>query len=817
MTSSEQTLHAIDAAFAAHMRADDACALMAMGSYGRGELAPWSDKDLLIVLPDEHEAGELRARVHALEAAAWRTGVAARTTGEAAAMLDEDLRSWLAMLEARFLGGSPALAQQLRETLRTQVRGEGKQAIERRIASYARDRHRQYGDAVTLLEPNIKNSAGSLRDLQSMYYLALVEHVAALETPTLDAWPAFDALAPGLPLHEGRTQGLVDAWRFFLRVRTTMHEIVGHLHDVLDYDLQKRVAEQLGYGGASAKESVETFMRTYYRHAKNVRLAFDALFVLREPAACHDAVAIDNRFICADDVLHLADADVALAIDDVVEAFLHACRRGCTFGADLVRAIDTLLVRGDQQCTARGRAAFDAILRAESSVASTLRRMNDLGVLGIVVRPFADLVSYFQHNIYHFYTADEHTLIAIEHAERLAAEPGLLGDVFRSLPDRSALHYAILFHDIAKPVDLPRHELIGADMALEYLEHLGRNDIKEDVAVVVRFHLLMEQVAFRRNYHDSATHAPFARLVGSLARLDLLLLLTYADMSALNPTVWTAWKRAVLEELYILSRRVLTHRGDDAGTAAAPASMMSPATTHAATHAATHASARPDDAGADGRTAPEQWDIRIRFSDAQTHTEVIVEGHDAPYFLSRIAAVFLAADASIIAARIETRDDGTAVDIFRVVDIIDAGVLRAEQHARIADLAASVWRGDVDTEELFRRQRAKWKRRLRRTHNPATRIDVEFHDHVSGEGLRQTIIDVYAPDSYGLLYKLSQIISSFRLTILFASIATRVDGVVDSFYVTGIDGAPLDAGDERTALRAALLEQISTLTQAGSA
>lgn len=812
-TGSEQTPGAIDAAFAAHMRARDACALMAMGSYGRGELAPWSDKDLLVVLPDEHDADELRARVHALEAAAWRTSVAARTIGEAAAMLDEDLRSWLAMLEARFLGGSAARALQLRETLRTQIRSEGKQAIERRIAAYARDRHRQYGDAVTLLEPNIKNSAGSLRDLQSMYYLALVEHVAALETPTLDAWPGFDALASRLALHGARTQGLVDAWRFFLRVRTTMHEIVGHLHDVLDYDLQKRVAEQLGYGGASAKQSVETFMRTYYRHAKNVRLAFDSLFVLREPAARHAAVALDDRFICAADVLHLAHAAVALDIDDVVEAFLHACRRGCTFGADLVRAIDTLLAGSVCQCTARGRAAFDAILSAESSVAATLRRMNDLGVLGIVVPPFADLVSYFQHNIYHFYTADEHTLIAIEHAERLAGEPGLLGDVFRSLPDRSALHYAILFHDIAKPVDLPRHELIGADMVLEYLEQVGRNDIKEDVAVVVRFHLLMEQVAFRRNYHDSATHAPFARLVGSLPRLDLLLLLTYADMSALNPTVWTAWKRAVLEELYILARRVLTGRSDDAGTAAAQAQVMTPA----ATHAATHAAARPDDAGAADHAARDQQDIQIRFSDAQTHTEVIVEGHDAPYFLSRIAAVFLAADASIIAARIETRDDGTAVDIFRVVDIIDAGVLRAEQHARIAELAASVWRGDVDTEQLFHRQRTKWKRRLRRAHNPATRIDVEFHDHVSGDGLRQTIIDVYAPDSYGLLYKLSQIISSFRLTILFASIATRVDGVVDSFYVTDIDGAPLDAGDERTALRAALLEQITTLTHAGSA
>jgi [protein-PII] uridylyltransferase len=800
-TTGEHTLHSIDTAFAAHMRADDVCALMAMGSYGRGELAPWSDKDLLLVLPEAHDDDDLRARVHALEAAEWRTGVAARTTREAATMLDEDLRSWLAMLEARFLAGDAERALHLRETLRAQIRDEGKEAIERRIAAYARDRHQQYGDTVKLLEPNIKNSAGSLRDLQSMYYLALVEHVAALEMPTLDPWPPFDVLAPRLALHEGRTQALVEAWRFFLRVRATMHERVGHLHDVLDYDLQKRVAEQLGYGGTSAKESVETFMRAYYRHARNVRLAFDALFVLREPTLRHDAVIIDTRFTCIDDVLHLACQETVLDIDDIIEAFYHACVRGCTFGADLVRAVDLMLAGEARHCTARGRAAFDAILRAESSVARTLRGMNDLGVLGIVVPPFADLVSFFQHNIYHFYTADEHTLIAIERAEHLATESSLLGDLFRAMPDRSALYYAILFHDIAKPVDLPRHELIGADMVLAYLEQMHRDDIKEDVAVVVRFHLLMEQVAFRRNYHDSATHAPFARLVGSLSRLDLLLLLTYADMSALNPTVWTQWKRAVLEELYMLARGVLERRDD--GDAATPlaAELQSAAV---AGHAA-----------ADGYTVKE--DIQIRFSDSGTHTEVVVEGHDAPYFLSRIAAVFLAADASIIAARIETRDDGTAVDIFRVVDIIDAGVLRIEQRARVAELAAAVWSGDEDTEYLFRRQRAKWKRKLRRAHNPATRIDVEFHDHVASSGMRQTIIDVYAPDSFGLLYKLSQIISMYRLTILFASIASRVDGVVDSFYVTDVEGTPFDDETERMALRSALLDEITVLTTTSTA
>ncbi len=796
-TGPDSTLADIDAAFAARMLQRDTFALLAMGSYGRAELAPWSDKDLLLLLPDVHDADEVRTRVQALEDAHWHVSVSARTLHEAEAMLEEDLRSWLAMLEARFLAGDAALALSLREALRAQILHEGKPSIEQRIARYAQDRHRQYGDAVKLLEPNIKNSAGSLRDLQSMYYLALVEHITSSRTLDLAPWPSFDRLVPALTLHAARIERLVDAWKLFVRVRATMHDIVGHLHDVLDYDLQKRVAERLGYGGASAKESVESFMRSYYQHAKDVRLAFDALFVLREPAAHADHLTtehIDTRYVCIEDILHLASPRIVLDIDDIVEAFLHACMRRCTFGADLVRAIDDVLSASDAACGMRGRRAFNAILMQEAAVAETLRRMNDLGVLGVVLPAFADLVSFFQHNIYHFYTADEHTLIAIEHAERLAGEPGLLGDLFRALPDRSPLYYAILFHDIAKPVDLPRHEIIGADMALETLEHFERKDIMEDVAVVVRFHLLMEQVAFRRNYHDIATHAPFAHLVGSLSRLDLLLLLTYADMSALNPTVWTEWKRAVLEELYLRARSVLI---GDAAADPVPPSPPSPSTVDPVPPGNPHILAK---------------DIQIRYSDSITHTEIIVEGHDAPYFLSRIAAVFLAADASIIAARIETRDDGTAVDIFRVIDIIDGGMLRQEQHIRITELVESVWREETDTEQLFRRQRAKWKRRLRRAPNPATRIDVEFHDHVSGSGRRQTIIDVYAPDSYGLLYKLSQIISSFRLTILFASLATRVDGVVDSFYVTDVDGTPFDRDDERTALRTALLEQIGALT-----
>jgi [protein-PII] uridylyltransferase len=205
-------------------------------------------------------------------------------------------------------------------------------------------------------------------------------------------------------------------------------------------------------------------------------------------------------------------------------------------------------------------------------------------------------------------------------------------------------------------------------------------------------------------------------------------------------------------------------------------------------------------------------DYRIFFREGSTYSTITVIAHDAPYLLSRIAAVFLSCDAGIVDASVQTTDQGKAVDIFRVYDLITGTAIQAEKQEQIERTLAAVLAKETDTEELFRRHREKWKRKLRNVINPVTRIDVMYQQHVSDAGVPMTIIDVYAPDTLGLLYRLTDQISSFRLNILAAKIATRVDGVVDSFYVAEANGEPLTNPRIQKELRRALLHQIQRLT-----
>jgi [protein-PII] uridylyltransferase len=794
--------------------------ILAMGSYGRKEMSPFSDADILVLVPEEKSKNDtgLYDLLCGLHDAHERISIVSRTVTECIGMERLDIRSWFSLLEARPIFGDIRLFSTLVDALRNQIRRGGVETFQYSLTDHFARRGEKYGDSSRLLEPNIKNSGGGLRDIHAMYYAALLVRLAYESFHSEEAPPDFPASLAYLDISNERKEQVVEAWKFILDVREQMHEEVGHLHDLLEYDLQRTVAERLGFGSRNETKSVEAFMFGYYQHTRVLRGTHEILFA-NHTTPQQEHVNLDAKYYSVGRFLHLREPHHGLGGEEVLWAWMHSCLHGLLFGRDVLEAVDSFVSVEDAHFSTRALEIFDRIMRSNARVGMTLRHMNDHGVLGLLLPEFGELVHFFQHNIYHYYTADEHTLIALERCEALASDHSFLGNLYSACSDKSLLYYSILLHDIGKPVDIRQHDRIGEQIANAVLERVGRQDIASDVSFAVRHHLLTEKTAFRRDIRDHATIHSYIQTVGTLARLDLLQLLAYADLSALNPSVWTDWKGAILQELHEAARAALMgvkfidRQGTDKPESVSTR-ISSQNITREDREAIKWEGDKPmhqeeqeaNDAVAAGET------YRCIFKRDSSHTTVTVITRDAPYLLSRLAAVFLSSDAAVVDASAATTQEGVAIDTFRLVDIVSGGPLDEIEEQNVIATLDSVLVTRADTEELFRRHREKWKRKLRRAVNPITRTDVVYHQHRSENGRLLTIIDVYAPDTLGLLYRLTQQISLFRLSILTAKIASRVDGVIDSFYVVDMNGEALASRSLQNELRAALLHQIHILT-----
>jgi [protein-PII] uridylyltransferase len=775
----------------------------AMGSFARREMCPGSDVDLLLLVDEEYDDfhGALAELVRSIQESIPRAAMTVRSLEQCCRVYNEDVRSWLAVLESRPLLDDSARHVRLRDLLQQQVRDEGLDWCNRRLAAYAVDRHAQYGDALRMLEPNIKNSAGSLRDIHALHHQAfLIEMMEVGESP----FPDFEHAVNYLPLSDQRREECRRAFAFMLHVRWSMHHLTGHLQDTLHFDLQRDVAAVLGYGEQHDRSAVERFMSEYYANAKSVRQAHTIVFQKANPKGKEGKPEpVGTTFLVNNGVL-TSVKNKALTFQDALAACRYRSRYSCEYDPFIVELLDRIQDGKEISQTGAEPEFLDDILRTEQYAGSILRELNEWNLLGFVLPEFQPLISYFQHNIYHHYTLDEHTISAMECSDTWVGESSLRSVLMAENRDPSLLRYAILFHDIAKPVDRSRHEMEGERMARTLLARAHREDIAEDVAFLVRHHLMLEQVAFRRNYRDASTLEALIHVVGSEDRLRLLYLLTVADMSALNPRVWSPWKDEILTELFLLARDYLASRRSD--FIARP----SPPREGPHSEPAVVRHGRPDD----GTERPIAGVLDIRFECQETVTRVRVRGNDEPFFLSRIAAVLLAADARILNADIATEEQRTASDVFTVVSILDDGPLSVEQEEAVRRCAITVWNGTTDTEELFVRHRRKWKRKARKAGNQHATVAVQFHEHVTDGGKEQTIVDVFAPDAYGLLYRLARALSRCNLMIHHARIATRVDGIVDTFYVTSIDGLPVSDARDQQRLRDILESEVrATVTE----
>ncbi len=797
-------------------RSSDKIAAVAVGGYGRAELCPHSDVDITFIVTAGIEASFLAQRVmHFLWDMGLNIGHSVRNIGQVVDTYNSDHDSWAAILEYRYVAGSKEIFRSLDAAIREFVSlNKDRNFVNSTLAGIT-VRHNKYGKSTSLLEPNVKKSAGGLRDLHALLWL--------FRSMFPDFLPDVESSSPKLALQSFMenllTKGYInrlqfdhtkDAFEFILRTRQSLHYQSSSLNDLLDFEIQKKIAAEMGFVGDDQSRAVETFMRDYYRHARKIYRLNQVLSdkmeaMLNRESSTGRVSVLDGDYVSSGNKIAFR-RDPGKDPIRLFRAFKHKAATGLHFDETVHETLAQKLEvfsEPDFRKSADSASIFRSILLSKANVAFTLKSMNELGVLGRYLPEFGRLIGFFQHNVYHYFTADEHTLTAIENLETVARRDPVLGSILDDVSRRDVLYLGVMFHDIAKPLSIGKHEIIGVDIAEKALSRIGFGDTIEDVCFLVRNHLKMEQIAFRRNIGDSETVYSFTRIFASAEQLKMLYLLTYADLSAVNPGVWTKWKAQLLHELYKKSLLIINESLDSKALVSMqeeqrslrersilsrlPADHLDGARKHFDSikndlytvvfeeqEIVMHIEAIESNFG----------DLNIGFNQNEDYTDVTIIAHDAPFQLSRFCSSLSANDANIVDANIFTRTDGVIIDRFKVFDNITRRGLTTLQMQRIETDLQGIVAGDTNPDRLFEKHRIRWQRKLKNEFNPNIKVAVQ-----TSETNDFTLIEVFAPDSLGFLYKVTHAISSGGMSIHFARIATRADGIVDTFYVLRNDGS----------------------------
>lgn len=777
-------------------------ALAALGGYGRRELSPRSDVDLLLLHRDVPLAEASRV-AEGLFLSLWdvglEVGAATRTPAECERVAAEDHTVRTALLDCRFLAGDAALYAELEgRVLGELTHAKAEELIAAKMEETARRRER-FGGSVHLLEPNVKQSPGALRDLQSALWIARVRTRAA----GLSALLTRGVLPPREFERLGAARDLL--WR----VRNSLHLLAGRREDHLTFDRQEQVAAALGYRDSPEGLAVEAFMRDYYLAAETVRRIADDL-VERcavppryAPAGRARPVAPglkvwDGRLTLESRESLAADPSLFVRLFTVAEELELAIY---PWARDVVREEATRIddrLRSDPRVTAALRTAFSRATHAD-----WLRQLHREGVLGALLPEFGRVTAKHQHDLYHVYTVDTHSIFAVQRLGRLRAGElvdveGHLSHVAREIGRPLALSLGVLFHDAGKGLG-GRHSERGAELVRAVAARLGLPPKEaDDAEFLVREHLSMSHVSQRRDLSDPGLIADFAARMGTRARLDMLYVLTYVDIASVGQETWTSWKGRLLRELYercaaaldgapirieasahreaLLARGISPERAD-AFLARMPRRFLAfadPLDAPRALRALELGRARP-------------LATALRDDAAAGVSFLTVVARDRPGLLAAIAGTLAAHRIDILRADVFSTSDGAALDFFEVRGPRGATVERGRWRAARADLARVI-AGEVEPERLV--ARTLRPSALPARHVPAVETRVKLDHHASRQF---TVVDVVAPDRPGLLWAITSALHHAGLTIAVARIATEGHRAVDAFYVSELDGKKVDA------------------------
>jgi len=786
---------------------DEALALLAVGGYGRGEMAPQSDIDLLFLM-QKHISPRAKSVIEAMLYILWdlhlKVGHSSRTLSDCLKLGAEDFTIRTALLEQRFLVGDKAPAATLAKRLKSELfQGTETEFVAAKLTERD-ERHERQGERY-VVEPNVKEGKGGLRDLQSLYWIAkYVHHVESIEELV--------QLAVFRPEEYDRFQ---KAENFLWAVRCHLHLVTGRPNEQLTFDLQVEVADRMGYQDKSGRRAVEHFMQDYFRNATRVgdltRIFLTKLEAMhtkpepllqrifsRKPRVKDGYQVIHGRLAVLDEATFLSNPL------NLLRVFEEGLRTGMLIHPDAMRLVTANLHLIDDSLRENREAQqiFLDLLLKHGNPERALRRMNELGVLAAFLPEFEPIVAMMQFNMYHSYTVDEHTIQVISNFSRierleLEEELPISTEILRDGVDRKVLMVAMLLHDIGKGRDQD-HSVLGAQIARKVAPRLGlsRNDC-DTVEWLVRYHLLMSDMAQKRDIADPRTVRDFAKAVQTVKRLDLLTVLTVCDIRGVGPDTWNNWKAALIRALYRQTRHALEEgmealNRENRGTEAKKT-----------LRAELHGWDKKDIKHETARHYPPYWqglhvtahvvfanllkglgndEIRIDLhpDDDRDATRVCFVVADHPGIFSRMCGALALVGANIVDARTFTSKDGYATAAFWVQDA-EGSPFEASRLPRLRKMIERTLAGEVIAGEAIQ-TRDKLKKRER-----AFRVPTSITFDNEGSEI-YTIIEVDTRDRPGLLYDLTRTLANSNVYIASTVIATYGEQVVDTFYVKDMFG-----------------------------
>lgn len=817
--------------------------VVATGGYGRGLLAPQSDIDLLFLLPYKQTAwGEqiAEAILYCLWDMGLKVGHATRSIDETIRQSRADMTIRTAILETRFLVGDTTLYEELVTRFDRQVvQGTAPEFVAAKLAE-REERHRRAGQSRYLVEPNIKDGKGGLRDLHTLFWMAKYVY-RVRETEELLARGVFDA-------HEYRTFRRCED--FLWSVRCNIHFYTGRPEERLSFDMQREIAQRLGYTSHPGMQDVERFMKHYFLIAKKVGDLTAILCAKLEDQQAKPAPVLSRLgrvmarlrtgarrqrlreepdFIDDNNRINLVGPDVFKRDPvNLIRIFRLAQKHNLAFHPDAMRMATRSLalinekVREDPEAN---RLFVEILTSNDAEI--VLRRMNETGVLGQFIRAFGRIVSMMQFNMYHHYTVDEHLLRCVgilQEIERGGSDEFVVAsDLMRKTrPEHRVLLYvAVFLHDIAKgrPED---HSIAGAKVARRLCPRLGFSPAETElVAWLIEEHLTMSTVAQSRDLSDFKTIEKFAAVVQSLEQLKLLTILTTADIRGVGPGVWNGWKAQLMRTLYYETEPVLTGGFSEVNRAQRIAAAQAEFRAHFKEWPETEVNAYI------ARHYPAYWlkvdlarkirharfvraseesahklAVNVGFDEARGVTELTILAPDHPWLLSIIAGACASAGANIVDAQIYTTTDGLALDTIAISREYDRDDDEARRATRIGEMIEQVLEGKLRLPDVMARRNGAKPKIKPFTVEPEVIINNQWSD-------RYTVIEVSGLDRPGLLFQLTTAISKLNLNIASAHVATFGERARDVFYVTDLLGAQITAPTRQAAIKRAIIHLLT--------
>ncbi len=800
--------------------------LVAVGGYGRAELLPGSDVDIMILLAqgeDTKTADALESFLMLLWDIGLEVGHSVRTLNDCQEQALADITVATNLMEARLLCGNEALFDEMRDLTGPEHVWPGRDFFSAKLEEQ-RARHTKFDDAVYNLEPNVKEGPGGLRDAQ------MIGWVFKRHFGTEDV----GELVEREDITPGEYETLMQGQRFLWKVRFGLHRITGRREDRLLFDHQRTLAQNFGYTDHDHKLAVEWFMKDYYLTIQSLsRLNEMLLQLLQEIILYEDdtskATPLNRRFQVRKGFLEVTGVNIFRRYPfALLELFLlmqqHKEIKGVR--ASTIRLVrDNLhLIDDDFRQDIRARSLFMEIFRQPTGLTHELRRMNRYGVLAAYYPKFELIVGQMQHDLFHAYTVDEHTLFVVRNLRRfsvpeMAHELPKCSRISAEIPKPELLYLAGFFHDIAKGRG-GNHAELGADDAYEFLMQHGASEYDSKlVSWLVRSHLLMSHVAQRRDIADPEVIHEFATQTGDRTRLDYLYLLTVADIRGTNPTLWNSWKDALFRDLYDATSRALRrglenplHRNE----------LISDIKNRAAEKLAEYSI---DVALLDRlwQDLPEDYFMRYSVDEVVWHAKVILgegslegvrvelcprsERGGSALFLytpvidrlfNRTTALIDQIGLTITDARIITSSRGYAIDTFLLLDSAGEPVVDSYDAEELVTLMRQELLSESGSVKIPSRRPP---RRIRQFHIPT---QVGFHQD---DGQRRTIVELFTTDYPGLLSRVGQVFYEQGIVLQNAKIATFGSKAEDVFFVTDSKGDVLDAAAQdslREALEQAL-------------